>query len=155
MLIKSTLHAKMKFLIFVVVMDVLQAELATALRDYVGRETPLYFAERLTNYYKNSKGEGPEIYLKREDLSHGGAHKINNAIAQAMIAKRMGRKSVVAATGAGQHGVATAAACAKLGLECTIFMGTKDMQKQSSNLRLMKLLGAKVYILLLLAQNSS
>ncbi|XP_059435641.1 tryptophan synthase beta chain 2, chloroplastic-like isoform X2 [Corylus avellana] len=121
-----------------------QAELATALRDYVGRETPLYFAERLTNYYKNSKGEGPEIYLKREDLSHGGAHKINNAIAQAMIAKRMGRKCVVAATGAGQHGVATAAACAKLGLECTIFMGTKDMQKQSSNLRLMKLLGATV-----------
>ncbi|XP_075664763.1 tryptophan synthase beta chain 1-like [Castanea sativa] len=122
-----------------------QAELATALRDYVGRETPLYFAERLTNHYKkNNNGEGPEIYLKREDLNHGGAHKINNAIAQAMIAKRLGRKSIVAATGAGQHGVATAAACAKLSLQCTIFMGTKDMEKQSSNLVLMKLLGAEV-----------
>ncbi|KAG6691541.1 hypothetical protein I3842_10G068300 [Carya illinoinensis] len=121
-----------------------QAELATALRDYVGRETPLYFAERLSNHYKNNKGEGPDIYLKREDLSHGGTHKINNAIAQAMIAKRMGRKRVVAATGAGQHGVATAAACAKLSLECTIFVGTKDMEKQPSNLLLMKLLGAQV-----------
>ncbi|TXG47083.1 hypothetical protein EZV62_026377 [Acer yangbiense] len=78
-----------------------QDELSTALRDYVGRETPLYFAKRLTDYYKNDNGEGPEIYLKREDLNHVGAHKINNAIAQAMIAKRMGRKIVVAATGAG------------------------------------------------------
>ncbi|KAK4859041.1 hypothetical protein QYF36_025850 [Acer negundo] len=121
-----------------------QEELSTALRDYVGRETPLYFAKRLTDYYKNDNGEGPEIYLKREDLNHVGAHKINNAIAQAMIAKRMGRKIVVAATGAGQHGVATAAACAKLDLECTIYMGTTDMEKQSSNVLLMKLLGAKV-----------
>ncbi|KAK6268973.1 hypothetical protein QUC31_013133 [Theobroma cacao] len=121
-----------------------QEELTTALRDYVGRETPLYFAQRLTDHYKNSRGEGPEIYLKREDLSHGGAHKINNAIAQAMIAKRMGRKTIVAATGAGQHGVATAAACAKLSLECTIFMGATDMEKQASNVLLMKLLGAKV-----------
>ena len=105
----------------------------------------MYFAQRLTEHYKSkNKGEGPEIYLKREDLSHGGAHKINNAIAQAMIARRMGRASVVAATGAGQHGVATAAACAKLGLECTVFMGAKDIQKQSSNVRLMKLLGAQV-----------
>ncbi|XWS12804.1 hypothetical protein CRYUN_Cryun37aG0121700 [Craigia yunnanensis] len=121
-----------------------QEELTTALRDYVGRETPLYFAQRLTNHYKNSEGEGPEIYLKREDLNHGGAHKINNAIAQAMIAKRMGRKSIVAATGAGQHGVATAAACAKLSLECSIFMGSADMEKQASNVLLMKLLGAQV-----------
>ncbi|GMI72749.1 hypothetical protein like AT5G28237 [Hibiscus trionum] len=121
-----------------------QEELATALRDYVGRETPLYFAQRLTNHYKNSQGQGPEIYLKREDLNHGGAHKINNAIAQAMIAKRMGRKSIVAATGAGQHGVATAAACAKLNLDCTILMGATDMEKQASNVVLMKLLGAEV-----------
>ncbi|KAK9227202.1 hypothetical protein WN943_012251 [Citrus x changshan-huyou] len=121
-----------------------QEELSTALRDYVGRETPLYFAERLTDHYRNEKGEGPEIYLKREDLNHVGAHKINNAIAQAMIAKRMGRKSVVAATGAGQHGVATAAACAKLSLDCTVFMGTADMEKQSSKVLLMKLLGAQV-----------
>ncbi|CAL5408403.1 unnamed protein product [Camellia sinensis] len=121
-----------------------QEELAIALRDYVGRETPLYFAQRLTNHYKNGNGEGPEIYLKREDLNHGGAHKINNAIAQAMLAKRMGRKSIVAATGAGQHGVATAAACAKLSLECTIFMGSLDMERQSSNVLLMNLLGAQV-----------
>ncbi|KAK9267295.1 hypothetical protein L1049_009718 [Liquidambar formosana] len=121
-----------------------QAELATALRDYIGRETPLYFARRLTDHYKNNRGEGPEIYLKREDLNHTGAHKINNAIGQAMLAKRLGRRSVVAATGAGQHGVATAAACAKLSLECTIFMGNIDMEKQSSSVLLMKLLGAQV-----------
>ncbi|KAI6704015.1 hypothetical protein NL676_013151 [Syzygium grande] len=121
-----------------------QAELATALRDYVGRETPLYFAERLTNHYKNENGEGPDIYLKREDLNHCGAHKMNNAIAQAMMAKRMGRQKVVAATGAGQHGVATAAACAKLSLDCTIFMGSEDMEKQASNVFLIKLLGAQV-----------
>ncbi|XP_050215160.1 tryptophan synthase beta chain 2, chloroplastic-like isoform X2 [Mercurialis annua] len=121
-----------------------QEELAVALRDYVGRETPLYFAERLTNHYKNEVGEGPEIYLKREDLNHCGAHKMNNSIAQAMIAKRLGFKNVVAATGAGHHGVATAAACAKLSLKCTVFMGTSDMQKQSSNVRLMNLLGAEV-----------
>ncbi|KAE9461689.1 hypothetical protein C3L33_06399, partial [Rhododendron williamsianum] len=123
-----------------------QEELATALRDYVGRETPLYFAQRLTDHYKNHNGEGPEIYLKREDLNHGGAHKINNAIAQAMLAKRMGLKSIVTATGAGQHGVATAAACAKLSLECTILMGSLDMERQSSNVVLMNLLGAKVKV---------
>ncbi|XP_042028434.1 tryptophan synthase beta chain 1-like [Salvia splendens] len=121
-----------------------QGELSTALRDYVGRETPLYFAERLTDHYKNGRGEGPDIYLKREDLSHGGAHKINNALAQAMLAKRMGRRSVVAATGAGQHGVATAAACAKLAMECTIIMGHLDMERQSSNVLLMKNFGAEV-----------
>lgn len=130
---------------------VVQEELATALRDYVGRETPLYFAQRLTDHYKNESGCGPEIYLKREDLNHGGAHKINNAIAQAMIAKRMGRTSIVAATGAGQHGVATAAACAKLSLKCTIVMGTLDMERQASNVLLMKLLGAEVYIYILSA----
>ncbi|KAI8525157.1 hypothetical protein RHMOL_Rhmol13G0207000 [Rhododendron molle] len=123
-----------------------QEELATALRDYVGRETPLYFAQRLTDHYKNRNGEGPEIYLKREDLNHGGAHKINNAIAQAMLAKRMGLKSIITATGAGQHGVATAAACAKLSLECTILMGSLDMERQSSNVVLMNLLGAKVKV---------
>ncbi|CAA0835930.1 Pyridoxal-5-phosphate-dependent enzyme family protein [Striga hermonthica] len=121
-----------------------QVELAIALRDYVGRETPLYFAQRLTDHYKDGRGRGPEIYLKREDLNHGGAHKINNAIAQAMIARRMGCQNVVAATGAGQHGVATAAACAKLGLGCTVIMGDSDIQRQSSNVLLMKHLGAKV-----------
>ncbi|XP_052180534.1 tryptophan synthase beta chain 1-like isoform X2 [Diospyros lotus] len=121
-----------------------KAELAAALRDYVGRETPLYYAERLSNHYKNERGEGPEIYLKREDLNHCGAHKMNNAIAQAMLAKRLHRTAIVAATGAGQHGVATAAACAKLSLQCTIFMGRLDMDRQSSNVVLMNLLGAEV-----------
>lgn len=123
-----------------------QEELATALRDYVGRESPLYFAKRLTDYYKNSEGKGPEIYLKREDLVHTGAHKINNAIAQAMLAKRIGRKRIVAATGAGQHGVATAAACAKLSLECTIFMGSADVGRQGANVLLIKNLGAQVKV---------
>ncbi|XP_010546961.1 PREDICTED: tryptophan synthase beta chain 1 [Tarenaya hassleriana] len=122
-----------------------QEELSIALRDYVGRETPLYFAERLSQHYRNPvTGEGPEIYLKREDLSHCGAHKINNAIAQAMLARRLGRSRVVTATGAGQHGVATAAACAKLSLECTVFMGSTDMVKQRSNVVSMNLLGAQV-----------
>nr|VDD55875.1 unnamed protein product [Brassica oleracea] len=123
-----------------------QAEFTTALRDYVGRETPLYFAERLTEHYRNkcrTTGDGPEIYLKREDLGHSGSHKMNNALAQAMIARRLGCSRVVAATGAGQHGVATAAACAKLSLECTVFMGTTDIEKQSSNVLSMKLLGAQ------------
>ncbi|XP_061354555.1 tryptophan synthase beta chain 1-like [Gastrolobium bilobum] len=122
-----------------------QAELAAALRDYAGRETPLYHAQRFSEYYKSkNNGKGPDIYLKREDLNHSGSHKMNNALAQAMLAKRMGRKSVVTATGSGQHGLATAAACAKLGLKCTVFMAAKDMDRQSSNVRLMKLLGAKV-----------
>ncbi|KAG7603740.1 putative tryptophan synthase [Arabidopsis thaliana] len=124
-----------------------QEELTTALRDYVGRETPLYFAERLTEHYKNivpTIEGGPEIYLKREDLSHCGSHKINNALAQAMISRRLGCSRVVAATGAGQHGVATAAACAKLSLECTVFMGAADIEKQSFNVLSMKLLGAQV-----------
>ncbi|XP_075112086.1 tryptophan synthase beta chain 1 [Nicotiana tabacum] len=122
-----------------------QMELEVALRDYVGRETPLYFAERLTDHYKSrNRGKGPDIYLKREDLNHVGAHKINNAIAQTMLAKRMDCKNIIAATGAGQHGVATAAACAKLSLECTVFMGSLDMERQPSNVLLMKHLGAKV-----------
>ncbi|KAL5972734.1 hypothetical protein ACLOJK_039539 [Asimina triloba] len=114
------------------------------LRDYVGRETPLYFAERLTEHYRNADGSGPLIYLKREDLSHTGAHKINNAIGQAMIAKRMGLTRVVAATGAGQHGVAVAAACARFSLQCTVFMGSQHMEKQASNVMSMKMLGAQV-----------
>ncbi|KAG2320036.1 hypothetical protein Bca52824_013249 [Brassica carinata] len=124
-----------------------QEELTTALRDYVGRETPLYFAGRLTEHYKTisrTTGDGPEIYLKREDLGHSGSHKMNNALAQAMIARRLGCGRVVVATGAGQHGVATAAACAKLSLECTVFMGTTDIEKQSSHVLSMNLLGAQV-----------
>ncbi|KAL8130143.1 hypothetical protein V2J09_019298 [Rumex salicifolius] len=120
-----------------------QEELATALREYVGRETPLYYAKRLTEYYREkNKGVGPEIYLKREDLCHAGSHKINNAIAQVMLAKRLGKKKIYAATGAGQHGVA--AACAKHSLECVVFMGSSDMDRQSSNVQLIELLGAQV-----------
>ncbi|KAK7405880.1 hypothetical protein VNO78_07492 [Psophocarpus tetragonolobus] len=124
---------------------VFQEELGLALRDYAGRETPLYEAERLSEYYKRkNNGKGPDIYLKREDLNHSGSHKMNNALAQAMLAKRMGCKSVVTATGSGQHGLATAAACAKLALECTVFMAAKDIERQYSNVRLIKLLGAQV-----------
>lgn len=114
-------------------------ELNKLLKDYVGRETPLYFAENLTKH-----AGGAKIYLKREDLNHTGAHKINNSLGQALLAKRMGKKKVVAETGAGQHGVATATACALLNLECTIFMGEEDIRRQKLNVFRMELLGAKV-----------
>ncbi|CAN1242867.1 Tryptophan synthase beta chain 1, chloroplastic [Linum perenne] len=121
-----------------------QAELAGILKDYVGRETPLYFAERLTDHYRRPNGEGPHIYLKREDLNHTGAHKINNAIGQALLAKRLGKKRIIAETGAGQHGVATATVCARFGLDCIIYMGAQDMERQSLNVFRMRLLGAEV-----------
>lgn len=114
-------------------------ELSYYLKDYVGRETPLYFAENLTK-----KLGGAKIYLKREDLNHTGAHKINNAIGQALLAKRMGKKKIVAETGAGQHGVATATACALLNLECVVFMGAEDIKRQQLNVFRMELLGTKV-----------
>ncbi|MBN6885783.1 tryptophan synthase beta chain [Cytobacillus horneckiae] len=116
-----------------------QTELNTLLTDYVGRETPLYFAENLTNY-----AGGAKIYLKREDLNHTGAHKINNSLGQALLTKRMGKKKVVAETGAGQHGVATATACALLNLDCIIFMGEEDIKRQQLNVFRMEMLGAKV-----------
>ncbi|BAT88953.1 hypothetical protein LR48_Vigan09g008000 [Vigna angularis] len=121
-----------------------QTELAGILKDYVGRESPLYFAERLTERYKRPNGEGPHIYLKREDLNHTGAHKINNAVAQALLAKSLGKKRIIAETGAGQHGVATATVCARFGLECIIYMGAQDMERQSLNVFRMRLLGAEV-----------
>jgi tryptophan synthase beta chain len=108
------------------------------LRDYAGRPTPLYLAERL------SEAAGRTIYLKREDLLHTGAHKINNALGQALLAKRMGKPRVIAETGAGQHGVATATACALLDLECVVYMGVEDMRRQKPNVERMKLLGATV-----------
>ncbi|KON87626.1 tryptophan synthase subunit beta [Sporosarcina globispora] len=116
-----------------------QEELQALLKDYVGRETPLYFAENLTKYTGGAK-----IYLKREDLNHTGAHKINNSLGQALLALRMGKRKVVAETGAGQHGVATATACALLNLECIIFMGEEDIKRQQLNVFRMELLGAKV-----------
>ncbi|WP_339252836.1 tryptophan synthase subunit beta [Sporosarcina sp. FSL W8-0480] len=114
-------------------------ELDYYLHDFVGRENPLYFAERLT-----AKIGGAKIYLKREDLNHTGAHKINNSIGQALLAMRMGKKKIVAETGAGQHGVATATACALFGLECVVFMGKEDIRRQELNVFRMELLGAKV-----------
>lgn len=116
-----------------------QKELDYYLKQYVGRETPLYFAERLT-----ARLGGAKIYLKREDLNHTGAHKINNALGQALLAKRMGKKKIVAETGAGQHGVATATACALLDLECIVFMGAEDVRRQQLNVFRMELLGTKV-----------
>lgn len=121
-----------------------QAELNGLLKDYVGRPNPLYFAERLTQHYARPDGTGPQIYLKREDLNHTGAHKINNALAQALLAKRMGKKRVIAETGAGQHGVATATVCARFGLECIIYMGVHDMERQALNVFRMRLMGATV-----------
>ncbi|PIC70490.1 tryptophan synthase subunit beta [Sporosarcina sp. P18a] len=114
-------------------------ELDYYLKEFVGRETPLFFAERLTKH-----AGGAKIYLKREDLNHTGAHKINNSLGQALLAIRMGKKKVVAETGAGQHGVATATACALLGLECVVFMGKEDIRRQELNVFRMELLGTKV-----------
>lgn len=116
-----------------------QAELDALLKNYVGRETPLYFAKRLTQHIGGAK-----IYLKREDLNHTGAHKINNALGQVLLARRMGKKKVIAETGAGQHGVATATAAALFDMECTIYMGEEDVKRQALNVFRMELLGAKV-----------
>ncbi len=114
-------------------------EFGSLLRDYVGRPTPLYFASRLTGYLG-----GARIYLKREDLTHTGAHKINNALGQALLAKRMGKERLIAETGAGQHGVATATGAALVGLKCEIYMGSEDMERQALNVFRMRLLGAEV-----------
>lgn len=121
-----------------------QTELNGLLHDYVGRPSPLYFAERLTEHYAKPDGSGAQIYLKREDLNHTGAHKINNALAQVLLARRMNKKRVIAETGAGQHGVATATVCARFGLQCIIYMGVEDMERQSLNVFRMRLMGAEV-----------
>ena len=108
-------------------------------RDYIGRPSPLYFAERLTEHFGGAK-----IYLKRDELNHTGAHKINNVIGQILLAKKMGKNKIIAETGAGQHGVATATACALFGFECEVFMGAKDIERQKPNVQRMQLLGAKI-----------
>src|SRR6202453_3231461 len=118
---------------------VFHAELNLLLRDFVGRPTPLYLAERLS-----AQLGGAKIYLKREDLLHTGAHKINNALGQGLLAKRMGKQRIIAETGAGQHGVATATVCALLGLDCVVYMGEEDMRRQELNVYRMRLLGAEV-----------
>ncbi|MBE7659233.1 tryptophan synthase subunit beta [Tenacibaculum finnmarkense] len=115
-----------------------QEQYKALLKDYVGRPTPLYLAERLSEKY------GATIYLKREDLNHTGAHKVNNTVGQILIAKKLGKTKIIAETGAGQHGVATATVCALMGLECIVFMGEKDIARQAPNVARMKMLGAKV-----------
>lgn len=115
-----------------------QAEFRGLLKDYVGRPTPLYFASRLSEKY------GAKVYLKREDLCHTGAHKVNNTIGQIILAKKLGKKRIIAETGAGQHGVATATVCALMGMECTVYMGELDIQRQRPNVERMRILGAQV-----------
>ncbi len=117
---------------------IFQKEFQQLLRDYVGRPSPLYFAERLSNHYQTN------IYLKREDLNHTGAHKINNTIGQILMAKRLGKKRIIAETGAGQHGVATATVCALMDVECIVYMGAVDIKRQAPNVSRMKMLGAEV-----------
>ena len=114
-------------------------EMQYFLKDYVGRESPLYFAERLTEHCGGAK-----IYLKREDLNHTGAHKINNTLGQALLAKRMGKKRLIAETGAGMHGVATATVAARFGFECEVFMGEADIRRQQPNVERMMMLGSKI-----------
>jgi tryptophan synthase beta chain len=123
-----------------------QAEFDDLLANYVGRPSPLYYAERLTEALRESadEGFGPTVYFKRDELNHTGAHKINNCIGQILLAKRMGKTRIIAETGAGQHGVATATVAARFGLPCTIYMGARDVERQSPNVFRMKLLGAEV-----------
>ncbi|WP_186756473.1 tryptophan synthase subunit beta [Echinicola salinicaeni] len=118
--------------------DDFKKEFHSLLKDYVGRPTPLYFAERLSKQY------GAKIYLKREDLCHTGAHKVNNTIGQIILAQKLGKKRIIAETGAGQHGVATATVCALMGMDCTVYMGEIDMERQKPNVERMRILGAKV-----------
>ena len=125
-----------------------QKEMDGYLAHYVGRPSPLYFAERLTAYCRQTasglSGGGAKIYLKREELNHTGAHKVNNVLGQILLAQRMGKKRIIAETGAGMHGVATATLCARFGLECIVYMGAVDVERQKANVFRMHMLGAKV-----------
>lgn len=140
--IPELLHPNVKELegnyIQIIESDEFQEEYKSLLKDYVGRPSPLYLAKRLSSKY------GAHIYLKREDLNHTGAHKVNNTIGQILIAQKLGKTKIIAETGAGQHGVATATVCALMGLECTVFMGEIDIERQAPNVARMKMLGAKV-----------
>src|SRR5881275_2617784 len=125
------------------------AELANLHTHYVGRPSPLYFAERMTEHLRevaaaSGRQGGAKIYFKRDELNHTGAHKINNVLGQIVLARRLGKTRIIAETGAGQHGVATATACARFGLECVVFMGSEDMKRQAPNVERMHLLGATV-----------
>lgn len=138
MLYPNVLELQQNYLKIIATED-FQKEFKLLLKDYVGRPTPLYFSKNLSEQFK------AQIYLKREDLNHTGAHKINNAIGQVLLAKRLNKKRIIAETGAGQHGVATATACALLGLDCTIYMGEIDIERQKPNVERMRLLGAKIH----------
>src|SRR5690242_13879142 len=116
-----------------------QREMAGYRKDYIGRPSPLYFAQRLTEHLGGAK-----VYLKREELNHTGSHKVNNVLGQILVARRMGKKRIIAETGAGQHGVATATLCARFGLECVVYMGAVDVARQAPNVFRMEMLGAKV-----------
>lgn len=137
MLYPNVEELRIKYLDFIKAKE-FQEEFKQLLQDYVGRPTPLYFAKRLSEKY------GAKIYLKREDLCHTGAHKINNTIGQILLAKKLGKKRIIAETGAGQHGVATATVCALMGLECIVYMGEVDINRQAPNVARMKMLGAEV-----------
>ena len=137
MLYPNVEELRVKYLDYITTNE-FQEEFYSLLRDYVGRPTPLYFAQRLSEKY------GAKIYLKREDLCHTGAHKINNTIGQILLAKKLGKKRIIAETGAGQHGVATATVCALMGLKCIVYMGEVDINRQSPNVARMKMLGAEV-----------
>ena len=121
-----------------------RAEFEYELKHFVGRPSPIYHAARMSREMADGTGNGAQIFLKREDLNHTGAHKVNNTIGQAMLARRMGKPRVIAETGAGQHGVATATICARYGLECVVYMGSEDIKRQAQNVYRMKLLGATV-----------
>jgi tryptophan synthase beta chain len=123
-----------------------QTEMTGYLKHYVGRPSPLYYAERMTEYLRarSPKGKGAKIYFKRDELNHTGAHKVNNVLGQIMLARRMGRTRIIAETGAGQHGVATATLCARFGLKCVVYMGAVDVERQKPNVFRMKMLGAEV-----------
>jgi len=123
-----------------------KAEMDAGLKHYVGRPSPLYYAERLTEHLREGagKGMGAKIYFKREELNHTGSHKVNNVLGQILLARRMGKKRIIAETGAGQHGVATATLCARYGLECVVYMGAVDVARQAPNVFRMKMLGATV-----------
>ena len=137
MLVRNVEELRTQYL-SIIAEESFQKEYQQLLEDYVGRPTPLFFAERLSKQY------GAAIYLKREDLCHTGAHKVNNTVGQILLAQRLGKKRIIAETGAGQHGVATATVCALKGLECIVYMGAKDIERQAPNVARMKMLGAKV-----------
>ena len=135
----ATVENLQKQYLGIITTEEFKSEYHQLLKDYVGRPSPLYYARRMSEKY------GCQLYLKREDLNHTGAHKINNTIGQILLAKKMGKTRIIAETGAGQHGVATATVCALMGMQCEVFMGATDVERQHTNVERMKMLGAEVH----------